>query len=186
VLKYFAGAVRRAGWLALVLAAPLLGMPARAAELSATELRWIRGAQPVLAFARAQGLPLDIVVQPQPTPGAAPLALGFVDGRCKLVLSMRGNPEAEATLARISPPLLAATLELMAAHELGHCRRYLDGAWFALPAGFSAAEPDALNPAPRAARKPLATWWAWPGCSSSTRSTTPRCMPGWWPNAAAT
>jgi len=38
-------------------------------------------------------LPLDIVVQPQPTPGKAPLALAFVDGRCKLVLSMRENPK---------------------------------------------------------------------------------------------
>jgi hypothetical protein len=39
-------------------------------------------------------------------PGAAPLALGFVDGRCKLVLSMRGNAEAQSTLDRIEPDLL--------------------------------------------------------------------------------
>jgi len=25
----------------------------------------------------------------------------------------------------------------MAAHELGHCRRYLDGAWMGVPAGFA-------------------------------------------------
>ena len=85
-------------------------------------------------------------MQPQASPGAAPLALAFVDGRCKLVLSMRGNAEAQVTLDRIEPDLLDATLELMAAHELGHCRRYLDGAWSGLPAGFSATAPDGLSP----------------------------------------
>ncbi|MCW5659077.1 MAG: hypothetical protein KIT60_15355 [Burkholderiaceae bacterium] len=116
-----------------------------AADLTVTEVRWLTGAAPVVAFAKAQDMPLDIVVQPQDAPGAAPLALGFVDGRCKLVLSMRGNAEAEATLARIDAGLLDAALELMAAHELGHCRRYLDGTWHGLPAGFVAREPASLN-----------------------------------------
>ncbi|HEX2540116.1 MAG TPA: hypothetical protein VHM00_03435 [Caldimonas sp.] len=111
-----------------------------AADLTALETRWVRGIWPVVAFARAASVPLDIVVQPQPTPGAAPLALGFVDGRCKMVLSMRGNDEAQATLDRIEPDLLDAALELMAAHELGHCRRYLDGTWMTSPARFN---PDA-------------------------------------------
>jgi len=120
-----------------------------AADLTETESRWLRGAWPVVEFAKASGLPLDIVVQPQPTPGKAPLALAFIDGRCKLVLSMRGNPEAQATLARIEPQLLDATLELMAAHELGHCRRYLDGAWMGVPAGFARSEPAGLSDAVR-------------------------------------
>ncbi|HEX2011006.1 MAG TPA: hypothetical protein VJN44_08725, partial [Roseateles sp.] len=68
-------------------------------------------------------------------------------GRCKLVLTMRGNPEAETTLERVAPELRDGALELMAAHELGHCRRYLDGAWHGLPAGFTpAAEPEGLSP----------------------------------------
>ncbi|MGZ5205731.1 MAG: hypothetical protein ACXWIG_01290, partial [Caldimonas sp.] len=130
------------GFVALVLAwGPCLG-----ADLTDTELRWLQGSWPVVAYARKTGIPLDVVVQPQLAPGAAPLALAFVDGRCKLVLSMRGNPEAEATLERIEPELLDATLELMAAHELGHCRRYLDGAWYGLPAGFTASVPDDLGP----------------------------------------
>ena len=127
-------------------AAILASSAGHAADLTATELRWLRGVWPVVEFARGDGIALDIVVQPQPTPGAAPLALGFVAGRCKLVLSMRGNPEAQATLERIEPALLDATLELMAAHELGHCRRYLDGAWHRLPAGFAASETAALDP----------------------------------------
>ena len=122
-----------------------------AADLSATETRWLQGAWPVISYARGAQIPLDVVVQPQPTPGAAPLALAFVDGRCKLVLSMRGNPEAQATLERIEPALLDATLELMAAHELGHCRRYLDGAWYGVPAGFVADLPAALGADVRAA-----------------------------------
>ena len=123
---------------AAVLSAP----DCRAADLTATESRWLQGAWPVVEFARQTGLPLDIVVQPQPTPGTAPLAMAFVGGRCKLVLSMRGNSEAQATLERLEPELLNATIELMAAHELGHCRRYLDGVWYTLPSGF-AANPSA-------------------------------------------
>jgi hypothetical protein len=122
-----------------------------ASDLTSTEMRWLKGVWPVVAHAKDAKLPLDIVVQPQPTPGAAPLALAFVEGRCKLVLSMRGNAQARATLERIEPDLLDATLELMAAHELGHCRRYLDGAWYGLPTGFAASELDELNPDLRAA-----------------------------------
>ena len=125
--------------------------PCHAADLTETEARWLKGIWPVVSFAKQAQLPIDIVVQPQPTPGNAPLGLAFVEGRCKLVLSMRGNPEAQATLERIEPELLDATLELMAAHELGHCRRYLDGAWYRLPAGFAANAPDALSPALRTA-----------------------------------
>jgi len=51
---------------------------------------------------------------------------------------MRGNPEAQATLDRIAPDMLNATLELMAAHELGHCHRHLEGRWLAAPAAASA------------------------------------------------
>ena len=72
------------------------------------------------------------------------MALAYMEGRCKLVLSMRGNPEAEATLDRLEPELRAAALELMAAHELGHCRRYLDGAWMGVPGGFAPSEPSGL------------------------------------------
>ena len=128
-----------------VVALAWAAVPCLAAELSATELRWLRGSWPVVAYAKAAGIPLDVIVQPQPAPGEAPLALAFVAGRCKLVLSMRGNPEAEATLARIEPELLGATLELMAAHELGHCRRYLDGAWYGVPAGFAHSLPSGLS-----------------------------------------
>lgn len=128
-------------------AAALLALPAcLASDLTPTEMQWLRGAWPVIAFAKKEDLPLDIVVQPQASPGAAPLALAFVEGRCKLVLSMRGNAEAQATLERIEPDLLGATLELMAAHELGHCRRYLDGAWYGLPTGFNATAPEGLSP----------------------------------------
>jgi hypothetical protein len=123
--------------------------PARAADLSATEQRWLQGLWPVIEHARRTAIPLDIVVQPQPTPGLAPLALAFVDGRCKLVLSMRGNPEAQATLERIAGDLgadrLDAALELMGAHEvLGHCRRHLDGQWHRVPAGVVDVLPESL------------------------------------------
>ena len=122
-----------------ILAAMLAACAAsHAAELTDTERRWLQGIAPVMSAARSEKLPLDIVVQPQTTPGAAPLAMAFVDGRCKLVFSMRGNPQARETLERLDPTLFDATLELMAAHELGHCRRHLGGAWYTVPAGFTA------------------------------------------------
>jgi hypothetical protein len=125
-----------------------LATPAQATDLTPLEARWLQGIAPVVVHARqVLALPLDIVVQPQDAPGAAPLALGFVDGRCKLVLSMRGNPQGQRQIDAIAPALLGPTLELMAAHELGHCRRYLDGAWTRVPAGFVAARvPATLSP----------------------------------------
>lgn len=134
--------------LALLFVAAACPLTASATELTAPEMRWLQGIAPVVQHAREPlGLPLDVIVQPQEAPGAAPLALGFVDGRCKLVLSMRGNPEAERPIEALPPALRGPALELMAAHELGHCRRYLDGAWHGMPAGFvAAAAPARLSP----------------------------------------
>jgi hypothetical protein len=33
----------------------------------------------------------------------------------------------------------------MAAHELAHCQRYLEGAWFKFPAGFANSAPEGLS-----------------------------------------
>ena len=110
---------------------------AAAADLTAGESRWLSAAMPVLSYAQQQKLPLDVIVQPQPTPGHSPIAMGFVDGRCKLVLSMRGNPKAEAALRDVAAGLLDAVIETMTAHEIGHCWRHVQGAWNSTPAGFS-------------------------------------------------
>ena len=123
----------------------------QAGDLTGVEARWLKGIGPVVSFAKQVLLPLDIIVQPQPTPGAAPLALAFIDRRCKLVLSMRGNEQAQSMLVAVEPELLDATLELMAAHELGHCKRYLDGVWHGLPSGFTAGESVEGGPEVRAA-----------------------------------
>jgi hypothetical protein len=103
--------------------------------LSDTELTWLRAAAPVLAYARAQQLPLQVVVQPQDTPGQTPMGLAFIEGRCVLVLSMRGNPEAQATLDRMPSGLVGPLVEAITAHELGHCWRHLHQAWGTLPSG---------------------------------------------------
>jgi hypothetical protein len=124
--------------LAVPIVALLLLVPALApaADLTDLEMRWLKAGWPVIAYAKQKEMPLDIVVQPQSRAGDAPLAMGFVDGRCKLVLAMRGNPEAQATLDRIGPPLLGPVVEAMVAHELGHCWRYMQGDWHTLPVGF--------------------------------------------------
>ncbi len=105
------------------------------AELTATESTWLEAARPVLAFARAQGLPLRIMVQPQDTRGETPIGMAFIEGRCVLVLSMRGNPEAQALLDTIGRGLLGPVVEAMAAHELAHCWRHDSRAWGTMPSG---------------------------------------------------
>ena len=119
------------------------GAPA-AADLTDTERRWLAGATPPVAWALKQGMPIDIVVLPQAQPGAAPLAMGYDEGRCKLVFAMRGNPAAESTLADIPAPILQATLEAMTAHEIGHCQRHRSGAFDSLPGGL-ADKPDLIE-----------------------------------------
>jgi hypothetical protein len=108
-----------------------------AAQLTDIETRWLSAGSAVLTYARNDlKLPIDIIVQPQARPNDVPLALGFQDGRCKLVLSMRGNPNAEDILAAVPAAQRPLMIEAMVAHEIGHCWRYVQGVWHALPAGF--------------------------------------------------
>jgi hypothetical protein len=115
---------------------PLVTCSATAAELTATEKRWLRASSPVLAYSQRIKMPVDIIVQPQARPGDVPLAMGFDGGRCKLVLSLRGNAEAESVLENVPEADRTLLIEAMAAHEIGHCWRYVRGVWHALPSGF--------------------------------------------------
>lgn len=126
-----------------LLSAALCLFPAFAqagAALTDMEMRWLKAASPVLAYSQRIKLPIDIIVQPVARPNDVPMAMGFADGRCKLVLSMRGNPDAEKVLDQVAPADRAVLMEAMAAHEVGHCWRYAQGAWHALPAGFESGQ----------------------------------------------
>lgn len=127
--------MQHSSFLAAAGALLLLALPARAATLTDTEMKWIAGAKSVLAYARGIALPVDIVVQPQAGPADAPFAMGFHEGRCKLVLSMRGNPRAEQVLADVPAERQPLLIEAIAAHEMGHCWRHARGDWHTLPAG---------------------------------------------------
>ena len=128
----------------LLLMSLLIVLPAVAGPgLTELETRWLQAGQPVIAFARAQGLPIDIIVQPQDAPGAVPLALGYEAGRCKLVLSLRGNAQADSVLQGVPPTRHGLMVEAMTAHEIGHCQRYAQGDWHALPRGF--VEPRSVQ-----------------------------------------
>ena len=106
-----------------------------AATLTEVETRWLNAGSAVLTYARQIKLPLDIIVQPEARPGDVPFAMGFDGGRCKLVLSMRGNPQAEDILETVPQELRAVMIEAMTAHEIGHCWRYAQGDWHVLPDG---------------------------------------------------
>jgi hypothetical protein len=120
----------------LFLVALLAGATARAADLTALETRWLQAAAPVLVYSQNLKLPIDVIVQPQARASDVPLAMGYAGGRCKLVLSLRGNPQAEAVFAGVAEPEQGELIEAMAAHEIAHCWRHANGAWNALPAGF--------------------------------------------------
>ena len=115
-----------------ITAAPAHAAPA----LTEQETRWLSAAGPVLAYSQRLNLPIDIIVQPHARPGDVPLAMGFDGKRCKLVLSMRGNPDADAILDKVPAAGRGLLIEAMTAHEVGHCWRYAHGVWHALPAGF--------------------------------------------------
>ena len=151
--------------------------PARgAADLTGTERTWLESALPVLVFAREQGLPLDIIVQPQPTPGETSLGMAYVDRRCKLVFSMRGNPEAQATLDRIPQGLLGPVVEAIAAHELAHCWRHVRQSWGTVPAGIGSM-PAAGRLTPEGGR--LGCWC----CRSSSLESWAAWFPTSWPES---
>lgn len=132
----------------LCAALSLFTLAAHGASLTALETRWLQAAAPVLAYSQQLNLPLDVIVQPQARPSDVAMAMGFDKGRCKLVLSMRGNPDAEKPLATIPQAEQALFIAVMAAHEIGHCWRYVQGSWHALPAGFvETGEEHADDPA---------------------------------------
>src|SRR5689334_3733481 len=87
--------VMRCTFAIALLVAVTASAPAAADPLTARERSWVTAGMPVVQAARARGLPIDIVVQPSEQPDASPIALGVVDDRCKLVVSMRGNPAAD-------------------------------------------------------------------------------------------
>ena len=120
----------------LAAVAAFFSASASAAALTEMETRWLKAAGPVLAYSQRIKLPIDIIVQPVARPNDVPLAMGFQNGRCKLVLSMRGIPDAEKVLDNTPEALRTVLMEAMAAHEIGHCWRYAQGAWHALPHGF--------------------------------------------------
>lgn len=132
--------VRFTRQLSAVLAAALFSCcfaQAPSSALTETEQKWIAAAQPVLAYARQQGLALDIIVQPTVRPDISPLSMAYLGGRCKLVLTMRGNPIVEQQLEDVPLTFHGIVIEAMAAHEIGHCWRHSQGAWRALPSGFA-------------------------------------------------
>src|SRR6185295_15820337 len=72
--------------------ATVLAAQAFAADaLTTIERRWIDAGRAAVSYARRQNLPLDVIVQPDVKLGDAPLAMAYIDGRCKLVLTLRGR-----------------------------------------------------------------------------------------------
>ena len=123
---------------------------ASAAELTDMETRWLTAGSAMLKYAKKElKLPIDIIVQPTGKPTDVPLALGFQDGRCKLVLTMRNRTNVEDVLSTVPAEQRTLMIEAMFAHEVGHCWRYVQGQWHEMPAGFEEhadhAAPDRMT-----------------------------------------
>lgn len=146
----------------------LSGSPAFAAELTSMETRWLTAGLSVIQYARNElQLPVDVSVQPQAGASDVPVALGYQDGRCKLVLSLRGNPQAEDILDAVPEQRRALMIEAMFAHEIAHCWRYAQGAWHAAPSGFAQGHGKPAAQALRQTRREegfadlVALAWTW-------------------------
>ena len=170
---------------ALMLAAPFAS--ADDARLTDTETRWIAAGMSVVRYARSVDLPVDIVVQPGNEPDASPIAIGIKDGRCKLVLSMRGNPGSTALVASVPPAYFDAVVGAVFAHEIGHCWRYVQGEWNAAPSGFADAgstgvtDPRRAGDAPplqESRRESVRARRAPPRTASGERAASRRVRPG--------
>ncbi len=56
---------------------------------------------------------------------------------------MRGNAQADSVLQGVPAARHGLMMEAMTAHEIGHCQRYAQGDWHALPRGF--VEPRSIQ-----------------------------------------
>jgi hypothetical protein len=74
---------------------------ASAAELTEMEVRWLKAGSAVLATPAGTQAAARHHRATQARANDVPLALGYDNGRCKLVLSMRGNPNAEDILNNV-------------------------------------------------------------------------------------
>lgn len=105
----------------------LLALACHAAG-AATEQQWIAAADAAVAFGRAQGLPITLLVERGPDlPGHTPVGIRSRAGACTLVVSAGDNPTAERIASMIAPDLVDLFLEGAAIHEVGHCYRRLHG-----------------------------------------------------------
>lgn len=111
------------------------GAPDPQSQLTSLETEWLMAARPALLHAMKEGLPLSVTVQPTSGEGYAPLGLAFESERCRLVLSLRGNPRADLGLEGADADQRALRIELMAVHEMAHCWRRVSGEWGSSPLG---------------------------------------------------
>lgn len=104
-------------------------------RLTALEREWLAASGPALSHALSLGLPIRISVQPTSGAGFSPLSMGFADGVCRFVVSLRENPAAEASLLGAPPESRALLIGAMAFHEIAHCWRDVKGLWGSSPSG---------------------------------------------------
>ena len=145
-------AIRR--W--LIVLACLTPTSGRAADpaLTEREASWLAAGLPVLRYAAREGLSIDVVVQPDDQPDLSPVAMGIRNGRCTLVVSMRGNAEIESLSNSVPLALFAPVAEAIFAHEVAHCWRSMRGDWHSAPAEpVDAAAGDAPGSLARAERE---------------------------------
>ena len=126
-------AIRRRWLIVLACLTPTLGGAADAA-LTERETNWLAAGRPVLRYAASEGLSVDVVVQPDNQPDLSPMAMGIRNGRCTLVVSMRGNAEIESLSRSVPPTLFRPVAQAIFAHEVAHCWRFTKGGWHSEPA----------------------------------------------------
>ena len=146
----------RLRWL-IVLACLIPTLADAGGTLTERETSWLAAGLPVLRYAARERLSIDVVVQPGDEPDLSPVAMGIRNGRCTLVVSMRGNAEIESLSRSVPPTLFVPVAQAIIAHEVAHCWRFMGAGPHAVPAAVPAnaaagESPTALESAEREMR----------------------------------
>jgi len=124
--------------------------------LTERETSWLVAGVPVLRYAAREGLSIDVVVQPDDQPDLSPVGMGIRNGRCTLVVSMRGNAEIDSLSRSVPTTLFVPVAQAIIAHEVAHCWRFMGGGPHAAPAvpadAAAGQSPTALESAEREMR----------------------------------
>lgn len=101
-------------------------------DFTALESKWIKNIDPVVRYGLEQKLKITVAVNVNVKNGISPIG---IDTSCKFILNFRDNKAALDLEDSIPDEIYKPVSEAIAAHELAHCWRSINGLYGVLPPG---------------------------------------------------